>query len=345
MKIIIYKSIISSKIKFYIFLLVLITFILNGLNLSTHYINNKIDNDILNKVENRSFYVICDNAKIDIKTIENIDHIKHVSYDFQPIEVNYNENLFYIKIFNKFIQKYDKISHLNDNEIIISEAMAKQFHIEKDNSILIKYLERSFEFRVKKIYNDKDNMGNYIYISEQSELIKYIKEKNTYFILIDDYNNFNKVINDLKSYGCELKFKNAEYENELLTYQDILLNLNFFFIMTYLILAFCLFSILVFNIVEKKYNIALLKNFGYSNSSILKILIFEHLFFIIMIYCINIIIFEIISYILFSLTNIHFLDISIIVKNFLIMIGLLVLISGFLIFKIRKISLVKLLKN
>lgn len=345
MKIIIYKSIISSKIKFYIFLLVLITFILNGLNLSTHYINNKIDNDILNKVENRSFYVICDNAKIDIKTIENIDHIKYVSYDFQPIEVNYNENLFYIKIFNKFIQKYDKISHLNDNEIIISEAMAKQFHIEKDNSILIKYLERSFEFRVKKIYNDKDNMGNYIYISEQSELIKYIKEKNTYFILIDDYNNFNKVINDLKSYRCELKFKNAEYENELLTYQDILLNLNFFFIMTYLILAFCLFSILVFNIVEKKYNIALLKNFGYSNSSILKILIFEHLFFIIMIYCINIIIFEIISYILFSLTNIHFLDISIIVKNFLIMIGLLVLISGFLIFKIRKISLVKLLKN
>lgn len=345
MKIIIYKSIISSKIKFYISLLVLITFILNGLNLSTHYINNKIDNDILNKVENRSFYVICDNAKIDIKTIENIDHIKYVSYDFQPIEVNYNENLFYIKIFNKFIQKYDKISHLNDNEIIISEAMAKQFHIEKDNSILIKYLERSFEFRVKKIYNDKDNMGNYIYISEQSELIKYIKEKNTYFILIDDYNNFNKVINDLKSYRCELKFKNAEYENELLTYQDILLNLNFFFIMTYLILAFCLFSILVFNIVEKKYNIALLKNFGYSNSSILKILIFEHLFFIIMIYCINIIIFEIISYILFSLTNIHFLDISIIVKNFLIMIGLLVLISGFLIFKIRKISLVKLLKN
>lgn len=342
MKIIVYKSLISSKIKFYMFLLIFIIIILNGLNLTTHYINNKINNDILNKVENRSFYVTCNN---NIKKIEKIEHIEYISYDFQPVEVNYNNIRFYAKIFNKFIQKYDKIDDLNHNEIIISEAMAKQFHFKKNNIIIIKYLEKSFEFKVKEIYSDRVNMGNYIYISEQSQLINYIDEKNSYFILIDDYSNYNEAINNLETFECKLKFKNSDYENELLTYQDVLLNLNFFFAITYLILVFCLSLILVLNIVEKKYNISLLKNFGYSNYKILKILIFEHLFFLTMIYAINLFIFKITSHIIFSLTNIHFFNISIIVKNFFIMVGLLVLISGFLIFKIRKICLIKLLKN
>ncbi len=344
MKKIIYKNIVASKISLYIFILSFITIILNGLNLSINYINDKINNEILNKTENRSFYIIDNNSMNDIKTLENIDHIEYVSYDFQPIKVDYKNYSFYIKVFNRFEQKYTKVNCLKNNEIIISEAMAKQFHIKKDTTITVNFSKKNFEFKIKEIYNQKDNMGNYMYISRKNELIECVNDKNNYFVLIDDFSNYNEVINSLESYGCSLKFKNSDYNHELLTYKDILLNLNLFFTIIYIILFFCFFSILVLNIIEKKYDIALLKHFGYSNYKILKILIFEYLFLILVIYGITAFLFGIISCILFILEKICFFDIYVFIKNLMLTVSLLILICMFLILKIRKISLIKLLK-
>ncbi len=97
--------------------------------------------------------------------------------------------------------------------------------------------------------------------------------------------------------GCKLKFKDVKYENELLTYNDILYSLNFFFLVSYITLILCFFVVLILNISEKKYGIALLKSFGYSNFDILRILLFEHLAFIIIIY---------ILYIVFEINILHF---------------------------------------
>ena len=130
----------------------------------------------------------------DIKTLENIDHIEYVSYDFQPIKVDYKNYSFYIKVFNRFEQKYTKVNCLKNNEIIISEAMAKQFHIKKDTTITVNFSKKNFEFKIKEIYNQKDNMGNYMYISRKNVLIECVNDKNNYFVLIDDFSNYNEVI-------------------------------------------------------------------------------------------------------------------------------------------------------
>lgn len=345
MKKIIYKNIVSSKAKLYIFLLLFIIIILNGIDLSINCINNKITNEILNKIENRSIYVISNDLTDKLTEIEPIEHVEHVYYDLSKIEVEYNGILNYAKIFNPFLQKYDNIKFLEENEVIISERLCVNFHLKIGDEISLSHYNQSFVFKIKEIYSETDKMENYIYISNNNELINSLNNKNEYFVLIDSSYNYNEVMDNLELNGCKLKFKDVKYENELLIYKDILFSLNFFFIIIYSILILCFFVILILNITEKKYSIALLKNFGYSNYSILKIILFEHFFFIIIIYILNILFFQITSYCLSFFRILNFLNIYIIMKNFFIMVILLMLASLFLILKIKKISLIKLLKN
>lgn len=345
MKKIIYKNIVSSKIKLYIFLLLFITIVLNGINLSINYINKKITNEILNKIENRSIYVTSDESLDKLVEIKSINHVQDVYYNLPNLEVDYNGVVNYLKVFNPFIYNYDDISFLEKNEIIISKRVSENNNLKIDDEIILNYLNKPFTFKIKKIYDETDNLGNYIYISNNNEILNNFNYKNDYFVLIDNSDNYDDVIKSLKMIGCKLKFKDVKYENELLTYKDILFNLNFFFLVSYFILILCFFVILILNITEKKYSIALLKNFGYSNYNILRIVLFEHLFFIIIIYISCTLCFKLISCVLTRLGILNFFDICTIIKNFFIMIMLLISTSLILIFKIKQISLIKLLKN
>lgn len=345
MKKIIYKNIVSSKIKLYIFLLLFIIVVLNGINLSINCINNKITNEILNKIENRSIYVTSGDLTDKLTKIKTIEHVEAVYYDLPALEVDYNGITNYIKIFNPFLQKYDNIKFLKENEVVVSEKLCENMHLKIGDEIILNYFNQPFEFKIKGIYSETDNIGNYIYISNSSELLNNINNKNEYFVLIDSSYNYDEVMDSLKLNDCKLKFKDVKYENELLTYKDILFSLNFFFLVTYFILILCFFVILILNITEKRYSIALLKNFGYSNYSILKIILFEHLFFIIIIYVFNILFFKIASCFLSLFGILNFFDIYIIIKNLFVMVILLISASLFLILKIKQISLIKLLKN
>ncbi len=164
MKKIIYKNIVSSKLKLYILLLLFITIILNSINLSINYINNKVTNEILNKIENRSIYVISDDLSDKLVEIKSINHVEDVYYNLPNLQVDFYGLVNYLKVFNPFLHNYGDVKFLEKNEIIVSKKLCKNNNMKIGDEITLNYLNKPFVFKIKEIYDKTDILENYIYI-------------------------------------------------------------------------------------------------------------------------------------------------------------------------------------
>lgn len=350
---VIFKILKTNKIKTYIFVLSFLIFVINILSLSVDLTKNKLEREIINKEENRIMYITSDDSKDKYELISSFQNIQEVYYNIEPFLVKCHEfNSCYFRYFNSKLKldiKLGKKSDLGYNEIIIPETILNRYNkniddiINKKIAILIENQE--IELTISGIYSN-GNQEEYIYISNDNDINKYIKNKNKYIVLIDDIKNYDKVEKFLNDNGFYIDFVDDSLKNEKQTYQDIINVLGFFASLCYLFLLFVYFALLLVNIVEKKYNIALLKTFGYSNIFILNILL---LIFIIISLCsfiISILIIKLVDLLLMYIFDIkNFWNSIVIIKNFYMIFMILLLTIFFSMNKIREISIIKLLKN
>ena len=117
-----------KKMKLYIFILTFLFFIINVIGLLINSANTKINDEIINKLENRIIY-IHSHEKDKIDVIKTISNIENVYYNLEPFLVNYNEDE---KLYFKHINPLSNIkiisgksNNLNSNEIIIPNTLFK----------------------------------------------------------------------------------------------------------------------------------------------------------------------------------------------------------------------------
>lgn len=339
-----------KKLKLYILVLTCLIFIINITALLISYIDNKINNKIINKFENRIMYVVNNDNLDKYNKIKKLSYIENVYYNLEPFRVIYNgdQNL-YFKHINPTIDLkiiYGK-SKINSNEIIVPNTFFSNDYKEYiGHNIKININNSSIELKISGIYSSDNMSGEYIYVSNNSIINNFINEKNNYIVLINNKNNYDKVADELKKYNCKIESLDNTYMNESSTYKDINRFLKCFYVFNCIFFILLFASLLFYNIFENKYNIALLKTFGYSNNFIKNIFLLLFALILIISYLICSMGISVLSAILFQIFKIKdFLNFNIIITNFFVMYCIITLIIFLSLFKINKISIIKLLKN
>lgn len=314
----------TNKIKSYIFLLVLIIFSINIINLITNYTDSKLNNDIINKKESRTLHIASENTSDMYKKIKALPNIEEVYYDTQPFLAS--TNIFgniYFKNLNplKKIKIKDGKMPQNGYQVLIPEKLLKKYNI-KDNNIINKKMtitigNNQYELIVSGVYFS-ENQEEYLYISNNSIVNELIKDKD-YIAIANSRKNFNKIERRLQKIDCYIKFTDDSIEREFQIYQDIGNILNKFSILCYVILVIVLLIIIFYNITEKNYNIALLKVIGYSNFTIIKTLMLEFICILLISFILTVGLLQVIEFFLvyiFSLSN--FINYAIIASDYFI---------------------------
>lgn len=349
---IIFKNFKSKKIKIYILTLSILICVVNIISLTINYINLKIENRIFNKLENRIIY-INDTENDRLSTIESIIHVDSVYYNISPFLVDNNGKNIYLKYINPLTNLKilsGKSSKINNNEVIVPDTFFDSQTTRYDGflnkKISLSLNDKVIKFNIVGIYSSDNESGEYIYIANNNIISNFIKEKNEYIALIDDKDNYNKVMKELKKLNFSIIFSRNPYDVETLTYQDIIDFLNVFSIFCYICLILLYIFLSFSNILEKKYNIALLKVFGYSNIFIQNILSLNFIYILLISFSISIILIKGTDLFLLYIFGIKsFWSFNIIFNNFITMLFLLIIILFFSLLKIKRISIIKLLKN
>ena len=133
---------------------------------------------------------------------------------------------------------------------------------------------------------------------------------------------------------------------ESLAYQDIKDVLEIFNTFSYVCLILLFVTLLIYEILEKKYNIALLKSFGFNDVYIQNILILNFGLIVLLSFSISTLVIKFIDIISQYLLEIKdFFNLNLVLNNFCIILFLLTLVSFSSILVIKKISIIKILKN
>lgn len=348
-----FKILRTDKIKAYVLLLSVLIFAINVICLIINFIENKIENQIINKLGNRIMYIASNDTDDYYELIKSIPGVQDVYYNIDPFVIKFNNaDNYYFKYINPLIRLNllsGSVSNLGYNEIIIPEEVFKYYqksYTDVINSkISITKGNQSIELTIVGIYLNDNEQEQYIYISNNNDLNDFIENKNRYIVLIDNQANYEMVEKLLKNNGCYVELIDDSSKSEMCTYQEISKILNNFSMFCYIILIFVLVFLLFSNVIEKKYSIALLKTFGYSNTVILIIILITFMFILLISFSIAIFIIKCIDILLLYYFKIkHFLNIDIIIKNFCIILISLVTAVYFTFIKISKLNIIKLLR-
>lgn len=351
---IIIKCLETNKIKLYSFTLFSLMILINIISMIINFSKIRMKNEIIDKPENRVIYVSSEKDLDNYETIKNILHVEDVYYNTDLPTVKMNEySDFKLKYINPTVQVktlYGKSSNFNENEVIISENIAESLNIDiksnTNNKIKIFLNGTEIELFVVGIYENDNINENYIYIPSNSCINKLVYNKNQYIILIDSMENYDVVVRKLEEYNCFIQYKNDSLIKEIKVYQDVNVFLENFLYISYFFLIIVLLIILLFNISEKKYNIALLKSIGYSEKKIINSILHSYIIIFSVSFLISIFIFKIVDIILLYIFKIsYFFNILILTKNLLICYIILLLSCVIMFCKIFRISLIKLLKS
>lgn len=341
-----------NRYKFYILLLSLLILTINLINLLTNYMNEKVNNNVINTVKNKMMYV-ASNDESDkfnsLKSLKNVDGIY------------YNEDAFYIetekygicklKYFNPSIglKKYKGIvsginkndviipkSFLQENNIKLQDILHKKIRLRKDNELI--------ELYVVGIYNNTDD--DCLYISSNNVSNEFKKNKKKYALLLSDEKMYKVVEKQLKNYDCYIDYVDDSLKSEKETYKDIDNILNIFFLICYILLLM-IFLILIFsNIVDNKYNIALLKVFGLNDTRISLFLLLNFIIIFLISFLLSsvgIIIANRLMIFIFKIKT--FLKIYLLIRNLSLMILIIVSIVIISQLKLKNINIINLLKE
>lgn len=348
---ILFKILKPYKIKFYLLLLIIFSFTLNIITLSSNYLSITLDKNIINKEDNRIIYISSKKSSNEYKIIKKIPNIQQVFYNSEPVlaksELLGATYLKYKSPTEKIKKVQGRISNLKSNEIVIPQALLKKNNIANKDIINKKILFRidnhAIDFIVVGIYQSKNNQ--YIYVSNNSNINQYSQFSNKYILIITDRKKLNDIENQLNKYQISIDYINDSSQNESQTYQDILNILNGFITICYVVLIVIYLILLYSTIKEKEYSIALLKSLGYSYYLILVILLCNFINIMLLSACISLCFIKVIDILLIEFQINNFLNLNIILWNFIIMLLTLILILISSLQKIKKINIIKLIKN
>ncbi len=349
-----FKTIKTDKAKYYILLFSFMIFVINIIALIINSTERKVDIQIINKIENRAMYVISNDGTDKSKLIKSLPNVQDVSYNTGSFYAKCNK---FDKCSFKFINPLiklnlvkGKINNLGYNEAIVSEKFLSKNNkniedvINKKIKVIIE--NQSIELTIVGVYSNTGSDNYYIYISNDNNINKLIKNSNRYIVLINNRSSYKKVEKKLKDNDCSIEFIDDSYQNEVQTYKDINNILRGFFLLCYITLLLMFLFLLFSNIAEKSYSIALLKTFGYSNIFILILILSYFIFILLFSLIISTITIGFINLLFISLLDIkNLFDFIIIMKNFFAILLMLVLVVTLIYIKIKRITIIKMIKD
>lgn len=333
----------------YIIIFLIINCVIFGIQGCDTYIEQQISN-IENSTHNRLISIITD------KNINNINSnkIKKIYRYFTPFYCIMDE-IYTIKLnpeIKEVIPPIIKGKYFNKdkkNEVILPDSLI----INNQKKSTIKYLNKHITINIAGEYNHqniklkvvgiyKSKGFNDFYISQKNSYIKEtVENKKEYVILVKknvNVEDFRKELSDTD----ETYFFDESAENELNVYMNLQYIVKVIYIFFFIINIITVILIIKDLIDYISLDIAIIKVFGYTSANILAhILLGIYIVLIIPLLC---------FYILMSLI-LSFLDIlscsiiyPIIIKTILLNITLILICGILYVYKIRKISIIELLK-
>jgi len=325
-------------------------------------ISDMITKEINNKYINRDLIVsLKEDVDIDeiISNLENNNDVEEVYKNYDSLNFDHEEYGFLslngvpISYFENL--KFDD-DYLNDNYIIIPSCL----NVDKDNvigkKISLTYEDKSYDFVVAGIYYlDDDVMSNAVYTS-YSYYTKLIESNDIYpevneiRVLVRNYDNVSEVVSSLQVYSDNVYLNDNSGTTEINLYEG-LSQLVVYFIIAIIIFLLISFIITINIMINQEYeSIAILKSLGYSNKqiyyllliilivSILAIFIIASLFNLFFINAIKLIFdYSILKYISGRFIN----EVVVLLLIFL----MLIISILFNYFKIKKVSIIKLISE
>ena len=314
-------------------------------------INFEIELKIIQQEENRELYVEFDSNILEnpIISISKNFAIETFSKYFDPVSF-YNSTYGYIRI-SKYTSENVKIirgrapNSNNLNEIIIPQNFSKNgYKFNSDNllnqTITLKVPDKNnldFQFEVVGIYeNNESNTINelyasYIDINKENAVKKYV-------ILLCNAKDTDKVIEELRNFGCIVELINNSTQKELNIYKDLIAIVDMFIygLLLINIIIVCLIIKLFFNNQNK--NIVIMKTLGYP----VKIIIFNIMKSMILIITLSFLISTFLIW-LCTLYNNIFLPLNVLLSFiiiYLLVIIVLIVVVALYYKKIKQISVV-----
>lgn len=201
----------------------------------------------------------------------------------------------------------------NENEIVVSQRLYNNLKLNEND--YNKVIEYSINNTTQKFYivGVTNNNQADIYMNAKDFTALFDTDPNRYYVLINNYNNVNKFIENMMDNGLTANL----YDSTIQTQIDSMENLKNIYqvIMCFIIVLIFLFLLVIVknNIYHENKNIAIFKAIGYRNSKILGIIL-ARLFIISLI---SYAIMQIISFTAFSCFNV-FSQYGLTLSNFLL---------------------------
>lgn len=339
-------NIVGSKVyNIFLFLLIITINIVSGL---TNFVVTETDKQIINTIDNRTIYIYSNDNKDKMNEIQLISHLEKINYNIDPVIIKYGESkIFYLKYFNHIDSVLDGINEPNKNEIIVPESFYYELISQNKNtdSISININNNTVSFIISGKYDDKYAHLQNVYVSSDNEIGKFIDDKYEYIALLDDNRNYEYVKERLEKIGCSIKIYYSN-DNELHMYKSINNVLRLFSIVCYALLTLIFILILFNNVVDNIYDIALLKSFGFNYKIICFAIMIKYYRKLIVSFFSSSFLFLIINIILKVFLKKSFLfNIKILIFNYLYISIFFLITIIVIVKKVKKISIVKLLKT
>lgn len=298
----------QKKLILYIISMVMTITALISIIYITYCINityeNKVKNNIVNRVlyVSKSDYVDLEN---DIKQISNISNIDYVYKTISPISVLIN-NQYSCTIKTGAKEEFPEsiigniLSINNSSEV---EVLLPDKILDSNNRIIYgkDYLEKNIDItyntykisaKVVGVYLDTKNQ-NILYMTQKSmenftEYDMDLIKNNSYFAIVNDYENVDSVIEGLLQNGYISNLFNESGQADVKLYKTASIVIT---ALIYIILIFnyILIGTIIANIVsDEKTDIALLKAIGYNIKDLSQIMLYRILIIICCSYCFGI---------------------------------------------------------
>jgi len=323
-------------------------------------IRDMIDKEINNKYINRDYITrLNQNVNVDdeINEISNLNYVE-ISYKNYPALNLENDDYGFISlegVVNDAISRlvYDE-NYLEDNYIILPSCFGNEKLI--GNEILLKYKQETFKFVIAGIYYlDEDVVSNRAYtsITYYENIIKnnsIYESSNEIHIVLNNSEKYIDLLNDIQGKYEEMYLKDSSGVTEKNLYKG-LESLLFYFIIGIIVFLLITLLIILNIIINYEYEgIAILKSVGYTDLKIYSLIsliffiIVSIIYFVISIFSI---IFIYVGKILFDYKVLSYVYINL--KTFLVIYIMIILFLLatilFNYFKIRKISIIKLMNE
>lgn len=335
--------------RIYVFFFTTCFLVLHTITLIFEYTINKIDSDIIEKVNNRLIYVKNNDGLDKYMKLSQITNVEKVYYDNQEVQVIFEETSVAVntekptsdvKIISGKSMDKDLNSILVPN-YIVDKGIKIDMGGLLDKQISIYHNGVSYELKIIGLYDNIDNK-NVFYVSNDFFNNNFYTP-NEYIVLINKQMNVKNVSEEVRKCNCTTSIDDS-YKNELQTYQTIKKILILFNVICLSVILVILLIIMMTNIIEKKYSIALLKSQGFSNLMISNVILIMFGSIQVFSYCLSFVSIHVLNLLLYKLLGIKILLYSLIIKNFIVTFILFFSTTIIVLRKIKNINIINLLK-